>query len=168
MSEHDAPRSIPSTGLDPSELAEARLFAGLDGPTLAQLAATAHRRHVVDGADLYVTGEPAASLFLVERGHVALRATEGGHSTIVMTAGPGEVLGWSALRPEARWMTTGRAVGAVEAVELPAAVVFDLATSGSEAGRRLTARLLELAAQHLHETQAQLLRSGREGTITAG
>ena len=168
MSEPSVPRSTRTSPVDPSELGAAGLFVDLEPEDLAALASAARRRDVPDGSDLYVAGEPAGSMFIVERGHVALRAAEGERSTIVMTAGPGEVLGWSALRPNAKWMTTGRAVGSVQVLELPAAAVLALATSGTESGRRLTGRLLGLAADHLHETQAQLLRSGREGTITAG
>lgn len=143
-------------------------FGALSESELTGLAGSASRRSLGDGSALFEAGQPAGELFVVERGQVALRAADAGRSTIVMTADAGALLGWSALRPGARWMTTGRAVGAVTAVALPAEAVFAVLTSGSPGAAQLAARLFEIAAAHLHETQTQLLRSGREGTITGG
>jgi CRP-like cAMP-binding protein len=143
-------------------------FEGLAPDELERLARSASRQSVRDGGALFEAGEPASEIYLLESGRVTLRAADARGSTIVMSAGPGELLGWSALRPSARWMTTGRAVGDVSVIELPAGVVFDLLTSGTPSAALLAGRLFAIAAAHLDQTQSQLLRSGGEGTITGG
>lgn len=151
-----------------ADLAQFELFTGIDPALLEPLAAAATRRHFTDGQPVFEQGGPADTILLIERGHVALRASAGGSSTIVMSAGRGDLLGWSALRPGARRLTTGRAVDDVTAIVLPVEPILDLLSAGGETSRLLIRRLVEIAAAHLGATQAQLLQSGREGVITGG
>jgi CRP-like cAMP-binding protein len=150
------------------DLAGFALLAELPAADLGRLAESAVRRLVRDGEPLFVAGEPAASMWAIVRGRIVLRAAVGRRSTIVMNAGPGELLGWSALRDGATWLTTGRSVGDSEVIELPAERVLELVGSGSPAGVAFARRLFGLAAEHLAETQAQLLGPGNEGPITGG
>jgi CRP-like cAMP-binding protein len=154
--------------VEPAVLRRFDLLAGLPPADLERLGAAASPRPLADGEVLFRAGEAAASMFAVLRGEIALRAAAGDRSTIVMTAGPGELLGWSALRENATWLTTGRAVSECEIVELPVAAVLGLLGSASPAATTLVRRLFGLAAAHLAETQAQLLRPGYEGPITGG
>jgi CRP-like cAMP-binding protein len=144
------------------------ILADLPPDDLDALAAPARLRHLRDGDALFVASEPARSMFAVSRGRIVLRADVGDRPTIVMSAGAGELLGWSALRDDATWLTTGRAAGEADVLELPADSVLALLASGSPAARVLTRRLFGLAAEHLAETQRQLLRRGHEGPITGG
>jgi CRP-like cAMP-binding protein len=152
----------------PDDLRRFELLAALPADDLDALAARARVRRLRDGDDLFVAGEPAASMFAISRGRIVLRADVGERPTIVMSAGAGELLGWSALRDDATWLTTGRASGEAEVLELPADAVLTLLASGSAPARLLTRRLFGLAAEHLAETQAQLLGRGHEGPITGG
>jgi CRP-like cAMP-binding protein len=151
-----------------ADLARFELLAALPDADLERLAAAARTRRLADGDPLFTVGQPAGSMFGIARGRIVLRASTEGRSTIVMNAAAGELLGWSALREGATWLTTGRSVGDSEVVELPAGAVLDLLASGSSASRELIRRLFGLAAEHLAETQAQLLRPGHEGPITGG
>ncbi len=151
-----------------ADLARFELLAALPDTELERLAAAARTRRLGDGEALFTAGQPAGSMFAIARGRIVLRAAASGRSTIVMNAGAGELLGWSALREDATWLTTGQSAGESEIVELPADAVLDLLSSGSSASRELIRRLFGLAAEHLAETQAQLLRPGQEGPITGG
>ncbi|MCL6646538.1 MAG: cyclic nucleotide-binding domain-containing protein [Dehalococcoidia bacterium] len=151
-----------------ADLAASGLFADLPSQSLAPLVGVARRRRLEPGEILFAHGEPAESCFVVERGRVVLRATAGGRSTIVMSAGPGDLLGWSALRPEARWLTTARAVDAVTVIAIPIAALLDFLAGGSEERRILISRLAAIAADHLEATQSQLIAGRGEGLITGG
>jgi CRP-like cAMP-binding protein len=140
----------------------------LTGEDLGRLASVASRVALADGEALFVAGEDAASVYGIVRGRVVLRAAFEGRSTIVMAAGATELLGWISLGEDARWITTGRAAGDVEAVVIPADALLELIGSGSVGARRLVRRLFALAAGHLASTQAQLLGRGGEGVITGG
>lgn len=150
------------------DVARFDILAALPRSDLERLASSARPRTLRDSEALFDVGEPAGSMFGIVRGRIVLRASAEERSTIVMNAGPGDLLGWSALRDGATWLTTGRAVGDADVVELPAASVLELLGSGSDAARELIRRLFGLAAEHLAETQAQLLRPGHEGPITGG
>jgi CRP-like cAMP-binding protein len=165
----------PPTDAPPSEapvsaadLGVSTLFAGMAAEGLEPLLRVARRRRLAPGETLFEHGTAAVSCFVVERGRVVLRATAGGRTTIVMSAGPGDILGWSALRPHARWLTTARAVDGVEVIELPVEPLLDFLAGGSERTRVLIQRLAAVAADHLEQTQSQLLASRGEGLITGG
>lgn len=151
-----------------ADLAACALFTGLPTEALEPLAATARRRRLEPGEVLFAHGEAAEACYIVERGRVVLRASGGGRTTIVMSAGPGDVLGWSALRPGPRWLTTGRAVDAVTVIAIPVAALLDFLAGGSERTRMLIQRLAAVAADHLEQTQSQLLAGRGEGLITGG
>ncbi len=150
------------------ELARLDLFSGVRSDELAPLAAAAVRRRLVDGEVLFEQGRPAHSMFAITSGHLVLRAAREGRSIIVQTISHGEILGWSTLRDHATSLTTGRASGAVEAIELPSNLVLDLLASGAPGSRLLISRLFGIAAAHLDAAQSQLHRVGGEGVITGG
>ncbi|HEY6058872.1 MAG TPA: cyclic nucleotide-binding domain-containing protein [Candidatus Limnocylindrales bacterium] len=152
----------------PADLATFTLFHDLPTVDLARLSRVASRRRLADGETLFDQGGAAASMFALATGRLALRATIRGRSVIVQTIGDGEVLGWSALREDARWLTTGRAIGDVELIEVPADAMLDLLASGSVHARLLIRRLFGIAADHLDTMQAQLKALGTEGVITGG
>ncbi len=158
-----------------ADLRRFALFAGLPDADLAGLAAAAGRRGLSDREVLVTRGEPASDVWWVVAGRLTLSIEHDGRSVVVMTLGPGDMLGWSALREEgpegtggARALTTARSVGATELVSLPAGRLREALETCTPAARTLVRRLLAIAAADLEGTRAQLLRLGREGPITAG
>lgn len=151
-----------------SDLRPFDVLAVLDDAELSALGASATVVRLADGEPLFVAHQPARSLFALRRGQVVLRASFDGRSTIVMTARAGDVLGWSALREDAEWLTTGRSAGESEAIAIPVDAVLAVLGSRSSSATRLVRALFGLAARHLAETQAQLLGRGDAGPITGG
>ncbi len=149
------------------EVGRFALFAGVPESDLVPLAEHAVRRELSDNEVLFQQGQPAGWLFLVVSGQVLLRSAFEGRSVIVQTVGPGEILGWAALRDGASWLTTGRALGQLEVIAIPTDRMLDLLTASSHA-RELLRRLFGVAADHLDHLHIQLHRVGREGVITAG
>lgn len=134
----------------------------------AALARQARRRVLADGDALVEQGERAAELYWVVAGRIALRARHEGRTTLVATLGPGALLGWSALRDDAVWLTSARAVGATEVVAVPAAAILALLAAGGEQSSRLIKVLVRAAANDLDQARLQMLSLGREGVISAG
>jgi CRP/FNR family cyclic AMP-dependent transcriptional regulator len=151
-----------------TELGGIALFAGLPESDLERLASAADRRRLADTEVLFEQGEPASTLYVVVDGGLILRATGNGRSVIVQTLGPGEVVGWVAMREGATALSTGRAVGRTTVIAIPVEPIIDLAAGASSESRLLVRRLIGLAAEHLEASRAQLLQVGREGVITAG
>jgi len=148
----------------------ARLTALADLPQaeLERLAGAASMRRLADGEALFVAGQPADTVFGLARGQVVLRSAVSDRPTIVMSASAGEILGWTALRDDATWITSARSVGESEVIEIPVGALLDVLASGSPAARALIRRLFGVAAEHLATTQSQLLQRGGEGPITGG
>jgi CRP-like cAMP-binding protein len=151
-----------------AELRGFRLFAGQPEGDLAGIAAASRHRSLADRELLAIRGERCATVSLVVSGRVGLSVEQDGHSVLVMTLGPGDMLGWSVLREDPTSLTSSRAVGPTEIIEIPADDLLDAATGGTPLARTLVQRLLGAAADDLEATRAQLVRLGREGPITAG
>ncbi len=154
--------------VSPADVAKFALFDGLPDSALEALARAASRERLADGNALFERGEPALFMFAVEQGRLALRSSVDGRSVVVQTIREHEVLGWSSLREDARWLTTGRAVGDVTVLRVPTESILDLVASGSPWSRTLVRRLFGVAADHLEATRHQLQRLGTEGVITGG
>jgi CRP-like cAMP-binding protein len=144
------------------------LLRGLPAADLAALAAAATRTTLADGDVLFEQGEPAATLYVVVSGGLVLRAAGNGRSVIVETIGPGDVVGWSAMREEATTLSTARATGSTSVIAIPVDLIVDLASGGSSQARLIVRRLIDLAAGQLEASRAQLLQVGREGVISGG
>jgi CRP-like cAMP-binding protein len=156
------------TGVRGADLANVSLFADLPEDELAALAEQSRARPLGDGDVLFEQGQPARNLYVVVSGGLVLRAGDGGSSVIVDTLRPGDLVGWSAMRPGAITLSTARAVGPSKVIAIPVDPIIDLAAGGSRESRRLVQRIVALAATHLEASWAQLLQVGREGVITAG
>jgi CRP-like cAMP-binding protein len=163
--DHPAAADPPVT---PTDLGRLPLFEGVPDAELLILAASASRVFYADGETIFEQGDAAATVLSILRGQIVLRSAHGERSTIVQTIGPGELLGWSALRDDATTLTSARAIGQVEVLAFPAERLLDVLAAGGATGRLLIRRLFGIATVHLQETRMQLHRAGREGVITGG
>lgn len=150
------------------ELTALEFFADLPADTVRTLAAVSRRRTLADGEVLVEQGGNWQAVHWLIGGRIALRMEHAGRQVLVMTLGPGELLGWTALREEPLALTAARAIGPTELVAVPIDALLDLLTGGGPASRLALQRLIGLAAHHLDATRVQLLRLGSEGIISAG
>ncbi len=151
-----------------ADLQRFHLFAGQPEPDLAGLVSAARYRRLADREVLAVRGERVTDIALVVSGRIALYMEHEGRPVLVMTLGPGDMLGWSILREDPAALTTARSSGPTELIEIPAERLLDAATGCTPMAQTLVRRLFGIAADDLEATRAQLLRLGREGLITAG
>lgn len=135
-----------------------RLLVGASDATIAVMAGCAAPVTFADGHLIMSEGQPADTLYLVQRGQVSLEVHAPGQGTLVIeTVGPGHVVGWSWMFPPYRWSVDARASGEVEAIAvdgpcLRAKVEAD-PVFGLELARRIGAEMLE----RLQGTRLRLL-----------
>jgi CRP-like cAMP-binding protein len=151
-----------------AELQGLDLFAGQPEADLRDLAAAARRRRLSDREVLATRGERSTAVAWVVSGRVTLSVEHEGRAVLVMTLGPGDMLGWSMLREDPTALTTARASGPTEIIEVPADRLEEALTNCTPTARVLVRRIIGIAASDLDATRMQLLRLGREGVITAG
>jgi CRP-like cAMP-binding protein len=149
-------------------LARFRLFDGLSRPTLERIAAAAAPNRLADGDSLFEQGGEPRDLYLVTRGRLALRVADGDRWTTVQSVEAEDLLGWSALRADARWLTTARALGPVEVTAIPLATMLDVIEAGGPDARRLAQSLFGVGAAHLDAIRQQLQQPVRDAIITGG
>jgi CRP/FNR family transcriptional regulator len=83
---------------DVQDLREFKIFEELNERELETIAKIAKTEELGKGAHLTRTGAPASNLYLVKEGRVTVLATgPEGKEVPVDEAGPGQVVGWSAL-----------------------------------------------------------------------
>ena len=93
---HRLALEVPEVGGDEpiAVLARNPVFAGLPNKLLASMRTRVHRRVFVAGAYLAREGEPAASMFIVERGLVRVTHTSPhGREFVLRLLGPGDTFG---------------------------------------------------------------------------
>lgn len=129
-------------------LAAVPFFAGLEPGALATVAGCARLVRLAEGEFLLREGAAADSFYVVRHGRVAIEAHgPGGGTTVVDTADPGGVVGWSWLVPPYRWLFDARAVEDTVALHLDAACL----RAKCETDPRLGYELLQRIARFMHE-----------------
>lgn len=146
------------TGVSASELAGHAFAAGLTSGQLGRLAALADKVEVPGGSRLFEEGGPAASMWLIRTGRIALDLrVPGRNRLIVETLGPGDELGLSWLMPAARWQFGAVAQVTVSAFELSSHAIVSLCEADHELGYQLTRRLLGTAISRLQASRIRIL-----------
>jgi CRP/FNR family cyclic AMP-dependent transcriptional regulator len=141
-----------------SELASHRFAAGLTQSQLDRLAVIASTIELPAGTRLFDEGGPAASMWLIRTGWIALDLQVPGRDRLIVeTVGPGDELGLSWLLPPARWQFGAVAQVGVSAFELSSAEVTYLCESDHELGYQLTRRLLDTAIGRLQAARIRIL-----------
>jgi signal transduction histidine kinase len=105
-------------GMDPkvhitvARLRNSEIFAELEGEDLVSIAGFCREENYQDGHIVLVEGQPANSMFIIERGKVALekRVQIGRHTTprnaTIDYVGPGQIAGFSSLTPPYLYATS--------------------------------------------------------------
>lgn len=152
----------------PQMLAGLKVFAGLGRPALERFAAVASARALADGSTLFEQGGEPRDLYVVTKGRIALRIADGERWITVQSVEAEDILGWSALREGARWLTTARALGLVEVIAIPLSAVLDIIEGGGPDARLLAQRLFGIGAAHLDAIRQQLQQPVTDAIITGG
>lgn len=138
------------------------LLAGLDAPEAAHVLARATRARFPAGAVLFRLGDPADTLYVIERGRVALTLpmqVQGGEEDMLVEERlGGQTVGWSALIPPHRFTLKGTAQIETEVLALSRPALLDCFAEHPQTAFVVTLNLASVIGQRLQVFQAMWLR----------
>jgi len=140
-------------------LEELRFSAALPGEVIEHIAVHASLRTISPGEMVFREGQENDNLFLVRHGRIALEMSVPGRGPVrILTLGPGEMLGWSALIGEGKMTTSAVVTGEeAEVIVVPAARLTRECESNPRLGYHLMQRMAEALSRRLVATRLQLL-----------
>lgn len=141
---------------------ESELLQGLDEDDIRAVRALAVTLRLRAGDALFDLGATAESLFLIERGRIALtlpmRVDGREADLLVEEKTAGQAVGWSALIPPHRFTLKATAPVESELLALPRDTLLALFDRRPEIGYRVTRNVAAIVGQRLHVFQAMWLR----------
>jgi CRP-like cAMP-binding protein len=140
------------------DLAEMQLFSGLSEGALSQLLSLATEQRFAPGAVVFHEGSSCGDLYLLRHGKVQLQMRVPGHGSIpILTIGPGQLLGWSAVVGTGEMTTSAVALEETEVWVLSGDKLKTLFEQDHHFGYRFMERLAAALARRLVATRLQLL-----------
>ncbi len=139
-------------------LEELRFSAALPSEVLERIAIAASLAHYSQGEFLFREGLDNHNLFLIREGRIALEMNVPGRGPVrLMTLGPGEMVGWSALLGQGRMTASAIVVQDAELVVSPADRLQQECAASGEFGYQLMRQMAEALSRRLVATRLQLL-----------
>jgi len=124
---------------------------------LQQIAQISKYRDLKGGEFIFHEGDPAKHVYLIASGSVSLKICAGGMGAKqIVTLGPGELLGWSALTTHPEFVATAVAKGPVRLVEIDGTKLHGLCEADQEFGYELLRRTLQALSKRWIATWTQL------------
>lgn len=143
-------------------MAQTELFRDLPSRDTERLLGSATRILLPRGTVLFALGDPADSVYIVERGHLALtlpmKVLGREENILIEQRHPGQALGWSALIPPHTFTLTATAPFDAEVLALDRQVLLDYFKAEPEAGYIVARNVAEIVGERLQVFQAMWLR----------
>lgn len=140
------------------QLQHSTLGVVLDDSHLEQLAQIITPIHEPAGAILFKEGAAADALWVVCSGSVALDIQVPGRGSVrVLTLGPRDMLGWSALVGDGSMTTTATVTEDAQLLRLPALKLKELCIADHTLGYAVMGNIARALANRLRGTRLQLL-----------
>jgi CRP-like cAMP-binding protein len=148
--------------MDTKELAgvlgELRFSADMPTDVVEQLAAESTLEQITAGAVIFREGKKNDNLYLVRTGRLALEMNVPGRGAVrILTLGPGEMAGWSALLGQGHMTASAVAVEDTEVVVAPADKLRELSETSRDFGFYLMRHMAAALSKRLVATRLQLL-----------
>lgn len=144
-------------------LAKTPIFNGLSQKQLEAIAEVSQRQVVETGATIFLEGQQAVRIFVLEDGKVALEmmiqldpAQQPRH-TIIDVLAPGDLLAWSALVDPYVLTMSARCIKRASLIAVNAADLHKLMDADCLLGFTIMQRLAGVVSRRLHDTRAQLV-----------
>ncbi len=138
------------------------LLRNLGDDEAARVMALGTRIRLQSGEELFRLGAPAESVFVIERGRIALTLPiqVGGREEDILVEErvTGQTVGWSGLIPPHRFTLRATAPLETEVVALPRAALLEYFAAHPAAGYVVTRNLASVVGQRLQVFQAMWLR----------
>ena len=106
---------------------------------------------------IYREGDVGTAIYLIEEGQVAIEMNlPDGNRATVLTVGPGQLFGWSALFPPRRKTASARTVLPAKVIVIDATKLRDLFRTDHNLEHALLQRVTEVVADRLKATRERL------------
>ena len=139
-------------------LGESRFAAGLSPESLAAFAGLSRLKSFPPGTVLFQGGTENHNLFLVAEGDVALDMHVPGRGAVrILSVGPGEMLGWSALVGDGRMTATATTLNDVTALVCAGPALRSLCDHDHVLGYQVMRQMAIALSRRLLATRLQLL-----------
>jgi CRP/FNR family transcriptional regulator, cyclic AMP receptor protein len=139
-------------------LAEHPFFRGMAEADLMLIAGCAANARFEAGDYLFREGAAADQFYLLRDGRVAVEVHAPGRNPIaIMSAGAGEVLGFSWLMPPYRWVFDARALQMTRALVFDGACLRNKCDADPRLGYDLLKRVTQVMTERLEAATVQLL-----------
>ena len=130
----------------------------LEARHLDLLSAIATEELFEEGDMVFQEGDQGDKLYLIEEGRISVEVnTPGRGRAVILTVGPGQLLGWSSLFPLKRKTAFGRALTPARAIALDAQALRQACEADHDLGHAIGWMVAELIADRLKSTRMQLL-----------
>ncbi|WLD10384.1 cyclic nucleotide-binding domain-containing protein [Planctellipticum variicoloris] len=142
----------------PEAVGESDFLRGLPQRCLERVCEQISVRRYDPGATLFEEGSRHDELHIVASGHVRLDMRVPGKGRIpILTAGPGDVLAWSAVIGNQVMTSSATALERVETAAIPGAELRELCGADHELGYHVMRQLAAALSRRLVATRLQLL-----------
>ena len=139
-------------------LEELHFSALLPPELLERLAAESTVRQISAGEILFREGTVDDNFYIVHTGRLAIEMSIPGRGPVrILTVGPGDMVGWSALLGQGKMTAAAVAVEDSEVVVAPAKELRGLCAENPEFGFHLMKRMADALSRRLVATRLQLL-----------
>lgn len=139
-------------------LEELHFSAGMPSEVLGQLATESTIQQARAGSVLFREGTHNQNLYLIRSGRLGLEMNVPGRGAVrILTLGPGEMAGWSALLDQGKMTASARAVRDTEVIVAAADKLRQLCETNHDFGYHLMRQMAEALSKRLVATRLQLL-----------
>jgi len=144
-------------GLAGDSLGRCEFFRDFDSEVLTEITARSTERFYDPGAVVFQEGHDALNLYVVETGRVGLMLElPNGHEIKVLDKGPAEPFGWTCLSDPGRYVATARCLRETSLVEVPAAVLEEVAERDPRLGLTLMRHVAAAGVAWIADLRMQL------------
>lgn len=145
-------------------LCDTRFAEGLPNSDLQCICRAARLVRFPAGTKLFQEGEVMDEIFVIHSGHVRLSMNVPGRGDVpFLTAGPGDLVGWSGLISDGRMTASARTTEDSSLISLSGKRLKELCASEKDLGYVLMNRVAQVLSQRLLSTRIQLLDLFAEG-----
>jgi CRP-like cAMP-binding protein len=144
-------------GLAGDVLARCEFFRDFDDELLAEITSRSNERFFDTGEMVFQESHEAGDLYVVVTGRVGLMVTlPNGHEIKVLDKSPTEPFGWTCLAEPGRYVATARCLRETALVEVPAAVLEEIAERDPRQGLQLMRHVAAAAVAWIADLRMQL------------
>lgn len=144
-------------GLAGDVLRRCEFFRDLEEEALVEITSRSTERFFDAGEGVFEEGQAATDLYVVETGRVGLVITlPNGHEIKILDRGPTDAFGWTSLSRPERYVAGARCLRETALVEVPAAVLEELAERDPRQGLLLMRRVASASVAWIADLRMQL------------